>query len=128
MKRFPFSISWYQPVLSTDRTSQRCRNRIVEHTYTGVDIGRMLALPVFSSREIVDIIATYSSPAGDQRLLQFQCISQCCSATRLGLQPDLFTNKFDQLEPDLESTRAWNVQPPPKITFGQSSFINRREQ
>ncbi len=79
----------------------------------------MLNIEVLSNLEIVSIIALYCVPAGD--LARF---SQCSSGIRLGLQPDLLTQLFDQLETDNTVENIWGVPVGP-YNLGSSSFKRR---
>ena len=81
----------------------------------------MFTLPVVSNREIGDSVSSFWAPAGDSRLRHFQSIAQCCSSIRLGLQPDLFADKFDCLISEFGSDRVWDV-PTKSYKIGQSSL------
>ena len=68
----------------------------------------MLNIEVLSKPEIVNIVASYCGPAGDQRACVIARFSQCCSDIRLGLQPELL-KLFAQLEPDYTGVNTWEV-------------------
>jgi len=84
----------------------------------------MLNIEVLSNLEIISIVASYCVPAGDQRTCVIARISQCSSDIRLGLQPDLLTQLFDQLETDSTVENIWGVAVGPH-NLGLSSFIRR---
>ena len=69
----------------------------------------MLNVEVLSNLEMISIVASYCVPAGDQRVRVVARVSQCCSVTRLGLQPDLLKIRFDQLETNTAVVNTWEV-------------------
>ena len=84
----------------------------------------MFNIEVLSNLEVVSIVASYCVPAGDQRPCVIARISQCSSDIRLGLQPELLTQLFDQLEPDNTVENTWGV-PVGSYNLGTSSFLRR---
>ena len=84
----------------------------------------MLNIELSSNPEIVSIVASYCVPAGDQRSCVIARISQCSSDIRLGLQPELLTQLFDQLEPDNTVVNTWEVPVGP-YNLGTSSLKRR---